>query len=453
MFKALHQLAQDSPIALLLSAEGDNLRVTVTQKKSVGGPPLMLSVVGAPDELDADFAHAIAPAAVGVSDLVPVKEQVRAQLDSAKPTSKSKPAADAVDKQAAAKTAPAATTKEPNKTQRKQACLDEFVRLNREHLQAQGKGIGREAFIEKAETKRDFERLFGNWTKFKAAGEKASEKAAAAERENAGGAAVDDKTRSLLEDDAPDTATNVTPTASTAESSSVPDDWPFPTTPKDVELGHDKHTGVGLDLYDEEGVYLTSITTRPAVGEIVTITAGDREVVSIDARRVITKPAAALWHVVAPDGALLFEARGTDALQPGARVPHLEAEYVVVALDTETHRCVVRPKLRPVVLEDGTVIGSDPREVEAGDTITLHNIEHTVLSVEAARIVVQAPKPPPKVRNVVDDEGAKLGTYSMPATEALTEGEEITVDGRQFTVIGFTEKAVFVEPVVVAEGA
>jgi PRTRC genetic system protein E len=389
MFKALHQLAQDSPIALLLSAEGENLRVTVTQKKSVGGPPLMLSVVGAPDELDTDFAREIGFAAVNVSDHVPVKEQLRSQLDGGKTLTGKSNTPDAVEK---AKATPVAAStadakpKAPNKTERKQACLDEFVRLNREHLQTQGKPIGRETFIEKSETKRDFERLFGNWTKFRTAGEKAAEKAADAERADAAVApdtsvdgAVDDQTLSLPLD-----------TASAIES-----------------------TDAGA-----------------AAGD-----GGDDTSSSAAARTP-------QWKVELDDGTVLFEAQETAVFGQSAIIPHAGLDHVVTELIEEDHRCVVRRKFRDVVLADGTVVGSEVRAVEPGDEVTLGDVAHTVLRATSLQIIVEPPPPPPKVRNIIDDEGEKVGVH----TGETKLGAELSTDSGIFTVVRVTEKAIFAEP-------
>ena len=62
MFKELHAMAKDAMLLITATAEGDQLRVTVTPtypegKVPAGAAPLRpLSVIASPDELDADFA-------------------------------------------------------------------------------------------------------------------------------------------------------------------------------------------------------------------------------------------------------------------------------------------------------------------------------------------------------------------------------------------------------------
>lgn len=66
MFKELHAMAKAATLLITASAEGDQLRVSVTPtypegKVPAGAAPLRpLSVVGSPDELDADFAAVLA---------------------------------------------------------------------------------------------------------------------------------------------------------------------------------------------------------------------------------------------------------------------------------------------------------------------------------------------------------------------------------------------------------
>lgn len=100
MFKALHQLAQASPLILTIVAEDEQLRVTLMPQldasSTVKAAPHPLSIVATPDELDADFASAIGIFAPGV---LSVLEQAQAVADanankSGKPADKdAKPAA------------------------------------------------------------------------------------------------------------------------------------------------------------------------------------------------------------------------------------------------------------------------------------------------------------------------------------------------------------------------
>lgn len=297
MFKELQSLAEKSPLAMMISAEGDQLRVVITQKKAgAAGTPLSLSILAKPEDLDADLPASIAIAAGELAKPAPVAEQVKAQVDtaraSAKPPRKSTPKPKAakpkpVKKHAAPKlhkvkktirvkptaprtAAPAASKKQPKLRSSRpgaEACIADYLKLKPQY----GDKLTRELFMEKAETGRRFERVFGNWNKF----------VEAAQGEKTLGPAGDDKTKPL-------------PLEHSAPAGALPDTWPFPTTPKDVELCESKdHTGDGWDVYDRDGNYLSSITTHPEIGEKIQL-AGRfpaEEVISIDGRRVITRPA------------------------------------------------------------------------------------------------------------------------------------------------------------------
>jgi PRTRC genetic system protein E len=66
MFKELHAMAKDAMLLITATAEGDQLRVSVTPtypdgKVPAGAAPLRpLSVIASPEELDADFAAVLA---------------------------------------------------------------------------------------------------------------------------------------------------------------------------------------------------------------------------------------------------------------------------------------------------------------------------------------------------------------------------------------------------------
>jgi PRTRC genetic system protein E len=64
MFKDLHELAQDATLMITVAAEAEQLRVSVTPVYAGVKPPLgarrPLSILGTPDELDADFTAALA---------------------------------------------------------------------------------------------------------------------------------------------------------------------------------------------------------------------------------------------------------------------------------------------------------------------------------------------------------------------------------------------------------
>jgi hypothetical protein len=109
----------------------------------------------------------------------------------------------------------------------------------------------------------------------------------------------------------------------------------------------------------------------------------------------------------------------------------------------------VRRKLRELVLQDGTVIGSETRELEPGTPVTVQDVTHTVLSSDSARIVVLAPPPPPKMRKIVDDEGEQVGTHEG----AVEIGAELSTNDGMFRVVRVTDKAIFAEPSLTPAGA
>ncbi|MFM0210411.1 PRTRC system protein E [Paraburkholderia sediminicola] len=75
LFASLHPLAQRTTLTLLITAEGDQLRVNVTPRANddtKGEKPLYpLSILATPDELDRDFAEAVSiyePSTLSVLD-------------------------------------------------------------------------------------------------------------------------------------------------------------------------------------------------------------------------------------------------------------------------------------------------------------------------------------------------------------------------------------------------
>jgi len=344
MFKELQPLAEKSPLAMMISAEGDQLRVVITQKKAgAAGTPLSLSILGTPEELDTDLPASIAAASGVLAKPAPVAEQVKTQVDtalaSAKPPRKSTPSPKAakpkpVKKHAAAKppkvnkiirvkpaapkhAAPAAG-KKPSKLRASRpngdACVADYHVLHAKH----GDRLTREMFMKEADTGRRFERVFGNWNKF----------VAAALAKGTQGPPGDDKTKPLELELPGTTSASEAKALATATLRTLPDTWPFPTTSKDVELSESKeHTGDGWDVYDRDGNYLSSITTHPEVGKTIQL-AGRfpaEEVVSIDGRRVITKPAATAPHSEVQAGAV----QKPDGRREEAAGPAVEGRTIV----------------------------------------------------------------------------------------------------------------------------
>lgn len=234
MFKELQPLAEKSPIAMIISAEGDDLRVIVTQKKAGSGRPLSLSILARPEELDTDLPGAIATASGELAKPAPVADQVKTQVDAARASAKTPPRQSPAKPKAAkpkpAKRSPApkpakakktikvkpaapkkavaaAGKKEPKLRASRpgaEACIADYLKLKPQY----GDKLTRELFMEKAETGRRFERVFGNWSKF-------VEAAAAPEK--------DTKMMPLFEDK------QIPPAASTSVKVEAPGQWPFPT--------------------------------------------------------------------------------------------------------------------------------------------------------------------------------------------------------------------------------
>lgn len=410
MFTALYPLAKLSPIAMCLTQEGEKLRVVIQQKETKKGTPLSLSVVATPEELDDELAASIAAAAGADLDTQAVAEQVKAQL-STEPKATTTPKSGSAEK--STKPRAAAGDKQPSKTERKATVVDEYVKHNRAHMRKHGKPITREAFIE-AIGNRDWERLFGNWTKLKTAGEKAMKEAPP----------VDTDTKPLELDEP---GTSSTEPATSAEDAPAATDNGAP--------------GPGADPAEEAATPATTATPQREWPFPTAQTAAP------DAPPAV---APTLWEVNLLDGTRLFAGVPTKVLDVGVDIDHEGEAYLVDSVSAEDHAVWVRRKLRNVVLEDGTVVGSETRDPEPGSPITLGEVVHTVLRADSEQIVVIAPPPPPKVRNIVDDEGEKLGTYEGE----IDVGGEITLEaGSKFTVVRVTEKAVFVEAADVPAGA
>lgn len=444
MFKELHPLVQSSPLVMLISAEGDNLHVAISQKSSKKGTAISISVSGTPDELDADLPRAIAEAAGANGTKSSVAAQVKAQLggsDSAAPAA----AASSTSKTAAEKAPP----KPGSVAARKQECVDDYIKLAAEPKHKEK--LNRQYFIDKAKTGRNFERLFGNWQKFQAAAEKAMKAAAAA----APGA------QSATTTPAPETTTA---TSHDVSASHEDDDTTLPLP------GVESQSDTG----SSGGSTTTSTTEEPPAPQ--------------------TPSPAPVWRVELADNTLLFEGEQTRELTRGVDIDHGGKTYVVQEIDTDALRVVVRHKFFDVVHPDGTVLGRETRELEAGDEVSFGAMNYTIASVNNDRYTVLAPAwtfqlrdgteiskgttpepkvletlesqgikyivtevfaetfraivTPVKVRKVFNDEGALVGSFEGD----LVEGANIKIDQQEFTVMGFTEKAVFVELAAAAQG-
>lgn len=102
LFASLHPLAQRTTLTLLITAEGDQLRVNVTPRANddtKGEKTLYpLSILATPDELDRDFAEAVSiyePSTLSVLDQARAASTANGTVDAAAkalpaPTSKGK---------------------------------------------------------------------------------------------------------------------------------------------------------------------------------------------------------------------------------------------------------------------------------------------------------------------------------------------------------------------------
>jgi hypothetical protein len=187
MFKALADHARRAPIVIMITTEGEHLRVTIQQKEvKAGRIPLSISVAQTPELLDAELPAAIAEAYAAAPNAEPVAEQVHKQVASAassaaakseKKPEKKKARPDAVknpvkpkpakaEKPKPAKKSPAS---KPTKHIASKPTKEQCIAAYHAYAAANPGDIKREPFIKGNPTGRRFERLFGNWEKFVAA--------------------------------------------------------------------------------------------------------------------------------------------------------------------------------------------------------------------------------------------------------------------------------------------
>lgn len=121
MFKELFPIVERAPLMLMITKDGERLRVHITQKKDDKDDftPLNLAIAATPEELDAELPMAIAEGAAMLSDEKPksIADQVKGQVEQAKDAaeegdkkpSKAKKAAPAPRKKVAPPKKPAAS--------------------------------------------------------------------------------------------------------------------------------------------------------------------------------------------------------------------------------------------------------------------------------------------------------------------------------------------------------
>lgn len=196
LFTSIAPALKNGQIMIMVTAEKEALRVNVTQKVEDGETPLSIAVVATPAELDTELPAAIVKAGEHAPALKSVTEQVAEQMAAAKadapagkaaPATKpkkaarpAKPAKPARVKPAKKKIAPPAAKKPaakkaaaaPRQRFTNEQMLGEYVRLSK----ALGVTLTMDIYVKTAmvngeKVGRSFERAFGGWKKFAAAGE------------------------------------------------------------------------------------------------------------------------------------------------------------------------------------------------------------------------------------------------------------------------------------------
>lgn len=419
MFQALYPLAQASPILMLATVEGEKLRVTVTQKETKKGTPLSLSVLASPAELDAELPAAITSACGELATNAPIADQMRAQVEQLKEStaarqkkavarkkSAPKPAPKKAAPKPAKKAAPApkprpktptpkarAPQKKPAVTNgntarhSREACLEDLATLYKKH----GAALTRETFLREGATGRSFERHFGGWQKFVAS-------AGFSAAEAASDAPADTTLPLPLDASEPTVANREPPATGTIEASQVMG-GPF----NEAKVVFDGKGGAEFSAAHPH----------------------DESPISFDVRELSS-----------------IGDRGLGVITAGTLAPPRPEGWPFQA----------GSKMRNVVTADGTVIAKEVREVKPGDELHIGRSVYIVQgdTAEEIRVEPRDGTPAARVRNVIDDEGTRVGTWSGEST--LIEGCTINVDARFFTVMGFNEKAVFVEPLGPAAG-
>lgn len=141
MFKELFPIVERAPLMLMITKDGDRLRVHITQKKDDKDDftPLNLAIAATPEELDAELPMAIAEGAAMLSDEKPksIADQVKGQVEQAKDAadegdkkpSKAKKAALAPRKKVAPPKKPAKTRAGGTKRVRTEAATPQITPL------------------------------------------------------------------------------------------------------------------------------------------------------------------------------------------------------------------------------------------------------------------------------------------------------------------------------------
>jgi len=343
MFQQLKPLVAQSPLAMQVAGEGDQLRVTLQQKRAgKARAPLSLSILGTAEELDRDLPAAIAAAAAELTKPAPVAAQVKTQVDAArasanesakknqpKPAKKKKPARPVKArpakpakapplKQAAKpkhKAKPAARVKLPGKKNTPKAphhpspithhspskagvkhhaskpdqaaCIADYKAMQAKH----GARLNRELFIDKSATGRRFERLWGmSWRKFIEAAEGSRINVAAP---RAAKAPVSSGGPARAAAAAPDSANAATP----PEQINIVRDWisplpEIPPPPADAREERDHPSAPMRAVKNADGVVLCRLQRFVNIGDPIRISRSTWVVTHYDNHTIAVEPAA-----------------------------------------------------------------------------------------------------------------------------------------------------------------
>ncbi len=415
MFKHLYDVARHTPLHLIITPNGPQLRIIVTPKptgEAANNAALAkpFSCTGTPEELDAEFPAAIQQYTQGVNDLRAKLELPLSDLEAAAKKAEKKEAAKSAKEQEkkaaeekrkaaaqqAAKTRadnaakkkaeaerkakeradaraarkakpslPGATTPPageqqapgwpfptgsgaPSAAEREAAhrpglpgkpeCVRDYRQMKLKH----GDKLTRRLFIKKSETGRRYEKLWPNWEKFvKEAGAQAElpldESTRAAESASASGAEPGESpgARSaaapLPEFDATEERTSDgagEPMVPTAGDTLTQDDPPR----------KGEGAGTHTDVYDEFGGYMSSITTKPALGEHIGLVSQPH---LLRITKIETRPSGGLDVTVVPDPA--ETARRAQAIADSVRAQAADSPRrtipIVEAQPTRGQRC------------------------------------------------------------------------------------------------------------------
>jgi PRTRC genetic system protein E len=392
MFKHLYEIARHTPLHLIITPNGPQLRIIVTPKPGGTSDSSALakpfSVAGTPEELDAEFPAALAQYTSAVNDVrksldlpldaLEAEKKKTAKKDEAKAERERRAKAEAEARSAAAKKAaetraenaakkkteeearkkartearaakknktaalPGATEPLPSSPQPaapsgtqtsrpfptgaaaiaadtaatprpglpgKPECIKDYEQLKLVH----GDKLTRRLFIKKAETGRRYEKLWPNWEKFvKEAGAQrdlplagvAQHAETLAEINTMAAGAASEPVNTVLASGTPEPieispddrrhpVIPIIPVEETAEQALADQDLVDDASPRPHEGG-----GTHTDVYDESGEYLSSITTKPELGEHIGLTSQEY---LLRVTNIVARPSGGLDVTVMPD--------------------------------------------------------------------------------------------------------------------------------------------------------